>query len=87
MSKQAVLLIAHGSPECVEDIPEFLQNISRGRPMSDAVVREVQHRYSLIGVSPLTCMTVGQANGVLARARHRSLRRNAQLASVHRRYA
>jgi uroporphyrinogen decarboxylase len=64
MSKQAVLLIAHGSPECVEDIPEFLQNISRGRPMSDAVVREVQHRYSLIGVSPLTCMTVGQANGV-----------------------
>jgi len=64
MSKQAVLLIAHGSPERVEDIPEFLQNISRGRPMSDAVVREVQHRYSLIGVSPLTCMTVGQANGV-----------------------
>ncbi|MFZ0795726.1 MAG: ferrochelatase, partial [Candidatus Korobacteraceae bacterium] len=64
MSKQAVLLIAHGSPEQVEDIPEFLQNISRGRPMSDAVVHEVQHRYSLIGVSPLTCMTVGQANGV-----------------------
>ena len=59
-----MLLIAHGSPERVEDIPEFLQNISRGRPMSDAVVREVQHRYSLIGVSPLTCMTIGQANGV-----------------------
>ena len=49
MSKQAVLLIAHGSPERVEDIPAFLQNISRGRPMSDAVVHEVQHRYSLIG--------------------------------------
>jgi ferrochelatase len=64
MSKQAVLLIAHGSPEQVEDIPAFLQNISRGRPMSDAVVREVQHRYMQIGVSPLTCMTMGQANGV-----------------------
>ena len=64
MSKQAVLLIAHGSPECVEDIPEFLRNISRGRPMSDAVVHEVQHRYSQIGVSPLTCLTMGQANGV-----------------------
>ena len=64
MSKQAVLLIAHGSPEQVEDIPAFLQNISRGRPMSDAVVREVQHRYAQIGVSPLTCLTVGQANGV-----------------------
>ncbi len=64
MSKQAVLLIAHGSPDRVEDIPEFLQNISRGRPMSDNVVREVQHRYSLIGISPLTCLTQGQADGV-----------------------
>lgn len=66
MSKQAILLIAHGSPEKVEDIPAFLQNISRGRPMSDAVVKEVQHRYAQIGVSPLTCMTMGQANGVTA---------------------
>jgi ferrochelatase len=32
--------------------------------MSDAVVREVQHRYAQIGVSPLTCLTMGQANGV-----------------------
>ena len=64
MSKQAVLLIAHGSPERVEDIPEFLRNISRGRPMSDNVVREVQHRYSLIGSSPLTRITQAQANGV-----------------------
>jgi len=39
MSGTAVLLIAHGSPERVEDIPEFLQNISRGRPMPEAVVR------------------------------------------------
>lgn len=64
MSRQAVLLIAHGSPDKVEDIPAFLQNISRGRPMSDAVVREVQHRYAQIGVSPLTCLTMGQADGV-----------------------
>lgn len=64
MSKTAVLLIAHGSPERVEDIPEFLQNISRGRPMPEAVVREVQHRYSLIGSSPLTRITRQQADGV-----------------------
>ncbi len=64
MSRQAVLLIAHGSPDRVEEIPEFLQNISRGRPMSDAVVREVQHRYSLIGSSPLTRITRAQADGV-----------------------
>ena len=60
----AVLLIAHGSPERVEDIPEFLQNISRGRPMPEAVVREVQHRYSLIGTSPLTKITRQQAEAV-----------------------
>jgi len=64
MSKDAVLLIAHGSPDRVEDIPEFLQNISRGRPMPEAVVREVQHRYSLIGSSPLTRITRQQADGV-----------------------
>jgi ferrochelatase len=64
MSKDAVLLIAHGSPERVEDIPEFLQNISRGRPMPEAVVREVQHRYSLIGSSPLTRITRLQSDGV-----------------------
>jgi ferrochelatase len=62
--RQAVLLIAHGSPERVEDIPEFLQNISHGRPMPEAVVREVQHRYSLIGSSPLTRITQAQAAGV-----------------------
>jgi protoporphyrin/coproporphyrin ferrochelatase len=64
MSGKAVLLIAHGSPERVEDIPEFLQNISRGRPMPQAVVREVQHRYSLIGSSPLTRITLQQADSV-----------------------
>lgn len=64
MSQPAVLLIAHGSPERVEDIPEFLLNISRGRPMPEAVVREVQHRYSLIGSSPLTRITRQQADAV-----------------------
>jgi ferrochelatase len=64
MTQTAVLLIAHGSPERVEEIPEFLQNISRGRPMPDAVVQEVQHRYSLIGSSPLTRITNQQAETV-----------------------
>ena len=64
MTKTAVLLIAHGSPERVEDIPEFLQNISRGRPMPEAVITEVQHRYSLIGSSPLTRITRQQSYAV-----------------------
>ena len=86
MSKQAVLLIAHGSPERVEDIPEFLQNISRGRPLSDAVVREVQHRYSLIGSSPLTRITASAGRWRLSRTGCAGLCRHAQLASLHRRH-
>jgi len=64
MSKMAVMLIAHGSPERVEDIAEFLHNIARGRPLPEWVVHEVQHRYSLIGSSPLTRITLAQAEGV-----------------------
>jgi ferrochelatase len=63
----AVLLLAHGSPERVEDIPEFLRNVTGGRPMPEAVAKEVQHRYGLIGRSPLTEITLRQGEA-LARA-------------------
>jgi protoporphyrin/coproporphyrin ferrochelatase len=59
-AKYAVLLLAHGSPESAADVPEFLQLISRGRPMSPQVIEEVKHRYGLIGQSPLTCWTLEQ---------------------------
>jgi ferrochelatase len=62
--RNAVLLIAHGSPENVADIPEFLRLVTGGRGVPDAVVKEVQHRYSLIGSSPLTRLTRSQASGV-----------------------
>ena len=62
--KQAVLLIAHGSPDHVEEVPEFLRYVTGGRPLPDAVVQEIKHRYGLIGCSPLTCHTIDQADGV-----------------------
>jgi ferrochelatase len=58
--KTAVLLLAHGSPDSVEEIPEFLRQITGGRPMPPQVIEEVQHRYSLIGRSPLTELTLRQ---------------------------
>ena len=64
MSRNAVLLIAHGSPENVDDIPEYMRYVTGGRPIPESVVKEVQHRYGLIGISPLRCHTVGQQNGV-----------------------
>ncbi len=62
--RTAVLLLAHGSPDRIEDIPEFLRNVIGGRPVPEAVVKEVRHRYSLIGRSPLTEITLRQAAAV-----------------------
>ena len=66
MAKQAVLLLAHGTPETVEQIPEYLRNVVSGRPVPQAVVEEIQHRYALIGHSPLTEVTLAQARMVEA---------------------
>ena len=60
-SQIAVLLLAHGTPDRVEDIPEYLRNVTSGRPVSEAMIQEVTHRYSLIGRSPLTALTLRQS--------------------------
>jgi len=65
-AKSAILLLAHGSPDRVDEIPEFLRYVTGGRPMPEAVVKEVQHRYGLIGASPLTRITLKQGE-LLAR--------------------
>ncbi len=64
--KTAVLLLAHGSPDSVEEVPEFLLRVTGGRPLPQPVVDEVKHRYVLIGRSPLTELTLQQAE-LLAR--------------------
>jgi len=65
MAKRAVLLLAHGTPGTVDEIPEYLRNVVSGRPMPQHVVEEIQHRYSLIGDpkghSPLTELTLEQS--------------------------
>jgi ferrochelatase len=61
MPEQAVLLLAHGTPETIEQIPEYLRNVVSGRPLPEHVIDEIQHRYSLIGHSPLTEITLEQA--------------------------
>ena len=52
MSEQhsaAVLLLAHGTPDALDEIPEYLLNITGGRPLPENAVEEIRHRYSLIG--------------------------------------
>jgi len=60
MTKRAVLLLAHGTPETIEQIPDYLRNVVSGRPLPEHVIEEIKHRYSLIGRSPLTDITLEQ---------------------------
>lgn len=60
--KQAVLLLAHGAPERVEDVPEYLSYVRGGRPTPQSVIDEVRQRYQAIGGgSPLLARTREQA--------------------------
>ena len=58
----AALLLAHGSPENPDQIPEFLSYVTGGRPLPQTVVEEIRRRYLLIGFSPLACWTLLQAD-------------------------
>ena len=54
----AVLLLAHGAPEHLNEVPEYVRFIRRGRPVPDSVVEEVRRRYHDIGgSSPLLART------------------------------
>jgi ferrochelatase len=60
-----VLLLAHGAPDRLEDIPEFLLNVRGGRKLPEPAVQEIIRRYSLIGGgSPLLKLTNLQAKAL-----------------------
>src|SRR4051812_45656388 len=63
----AVLLLAHGTPGRAEDVPAYMDRVTGGRGVSEAVIKEVAHRYSLIGQSPLTALTAQQAEALSKR--------------------
>jgi protoporphyrin/coproporphyrin ferrochelatase len=61
----AVLLIAFGGPQGPGDIRPFLENVLRGRRVAPGRIDEVAHHYELFnGVSPLTDLTMRQADGL-----------------------
>ncbi len=59
-----VLLLAHGAPDRLEDIPEFLLKVRGGRRLPAAAVEEIVRRYSLIGGSPLPRLANLQARAL-----------------------
>ena len=66
-AKWGVLLLAHGAPDRLEDIPAFLLNVRGGRKLPEAAVNEIIRRYGLIGGSPLLRLTTSQAQGLAKR--------------------
>lgn len=64
-SRWGVLLLAHGAPDRLADIPEFLLKVRGGRPLPEAAVAEIVERYARIGGgSPLLRITNQQAQGL-----------------------
>ena len=60
-----VLLLAHGAPERIEDVPQYLSFVRGGQPVSARVLDEVTSRYAAIGgSSPLTYWTRVQAEAL-----------------------
>jgi ferrochelatase len=66
----AVLIISFGGPQGPADVRPFLANVLRGRRVAPERVEAVAHHYDLFGgVSPLTELTLRQAEGVRERLR------------------
>jgi ferrochelatase len=77
--QSAVLLLAHGTPDVLGEMAEYLDKVTGGRAIPESVVKELQHRYAQIGLGetpgaeppPLTKWTLIQAN-LLERALDRA---------------
>ena len=58
MDKTAVLLLAYGGPNSIEDIPAYLNDVRDGHPTPPQLLDEITRRYKLIGGrSPLLDIT------------------------------
>jgi protoporphyrin/coproporphyrin ferrochelatase len=74
----AVLLMAYGSPNSLDEVGEYLQQV-RGRSPTDADIERLRERYRIVGGStPLLQITLAQA-----RALQSLLNSNGHSAKVH----
>jgi protoporphyrin/coproporphyrin ferrochelatase len=64
----AILLMAHGTPSSLDEMPEYLTRVRGGRPPSGELLAEMRHNYGAIGGrSPLTEITLRQRNALRER--------------------
>ena len=60
MSRPAVVLMAYGSPERLEDVPAYYSDIRGGRPVRPELLDDLVERYRRLGIdreSPLNAIT------------------------------
>ncbi|HZF00074.1 MAG TPA: ferrochelatase [Planctomycetota bacterium] len=63
--KTGVLLMAHGSPESVDQMGDYLRHVLTRKPPTPEIIREFQERYTLIGgKSPLLEIGLKQARAL-----------------------
>ena len=68
MTFDAVLVVSFGGPQGPDDVRPFLENVLRGRRVAPHRIDEVAHHYQLFGgVSPITELTMRQAEGLRVR--------------------
>ncbi len=61
----ALMMMAHGTPERLDQMEEYLTRVRGGRPPSPELVQEMTHNYAAIGGrSPLTDLTRAQARAL-----------------------
>jgi protoporphyrin/coproporphyrin ferrochelatase len=68
--RSAILLLAHGTPNVLSEMSEYLSKVTGGRSLPHEVVEELQHRYAQIGLGdvpgaeppPLTKWTLAQGH-------------------------
>ena len=67
IGRVGVLLMAHGTPSSLEEMPAYLTLVRGGRPPSPELVHEMRENYGAIGGrSPLTDLTQAQAQALRA---------------------
>lgn len=63
-----VLLMAHGTPSSLDEMPEYLRLVRGGRPASPELLAEMRRNYEAIGgCSPLTRLTMAQGEALQSR--------------------
>ena len=87
-SSAAVVLMAYGSPDRIEDVPAYYADIRGGRPVRPELLAELVERYRRLGIeesNPLNAITEATRAALEARARASGVHRDEALDAAHRR--